>query len=443
MPRLTKPFRRRSLLATGAALAIPTRVFAQTSDRMRPQIPFGVQTCDVASDGAMVWSAADRPARMVVEYATTESFADRRVLVGQHALPESDFTARVALTGLPADQTVFYRVRFLDLGDYKTLSEPVSGRFRTPPASDRDVSFIWSGDTVGQGWGINPDFGGMRLYETMRATNPDFFIHSGDTIYADNPLRAEVKLADGTIWKNMVIEEKAKVAETLKEFRGNYRYNLMDANLRRFNAEVPMFAQWDDHEVTNNWYHAMRLDADARYTEKSVALLTARAARAFHEYMPMRAHPDEPERVYRRFSWGPKLDVFMLDMRSYRAANGENRQTAAGDDTQFLGTTQIAWLKRELKASRATWKVIAADMPLGLVVWDDFRTRKGSEASSNGDNGQPLGRELEIADLLSFIKREAIRNVAWFTADVHYCATHLYDPNRAAFQDFLPFHEFV
>ena len=82
-------------------------------------------------------------------------------------------------------------------------------------------------------------------------------------------------------------------------------------------------------------------------------------------------------------------------------------------------------------------------MPLGLVVYHDFRTRSGSEALANGDNGAPLGRELELADLLSFIKRENIRNIAWFTADVHYCATHLYDPNRAVFQDFLPFYEFV
>ncbi|MBV9836303.1 MAG: PhoD-like phosphatase N-terminal domain-containing protein, partial [Alphaproteobacteria bacterium] len=140
MPRITRSLRRRTMLASGTALALPSRVFAQTSDKMRPQIPFGVQSGDVAPDGAMVWSATDRPARMMVEYATTESFTDRRLIVGQHALPESDFTARVALTGLPADQTVFYRVRFLDLGDNKTLSEPVMGRFRTPPAGDRDVS---------------------------------------------------------------------------------------------------------------------------------------------------------------------------------------------------------------------------------------------------------------------------------------------------------------
>jgi alkaline phosphatase D len=55
----------------------------------------------------------------------------------------------------------------------------------------------------------------------------------------------------------------------------------------------------------------------------------------------------------------------------------------------------------------------------------------------------PLGRELEIADLLSFMKRERIRNTLWLTADVHYTAAHYYDPNKAQFSDFDPFWEFV
>jgi alkaline phosphatase D len=54
-----------------------------------------------------------------------------------------------------------------------------------------------------------------------------------------------------------------------------------------------------------------------------------------------------------------------------------------------------------------------------------------------------LGREFEIADILRFIKRQHVRNVVWFTADVHYCAAHYYDPNKAQFQDFEPFWEFV
>jgi alkaline phosphatase D len=110
------------------------------------------------------------------------------------------------------------------------------GRFRTAPADNRNVSFVWSGDTAGQGWGINEEWGGMKAYATMLRHRPDFFIHSGDSVYADGPIAAEVKLKDGSVWTNLVTEEKSKPAETLAEFRGQYKYNLLDQNVRAFNA---------------------------------------------------------------------------------------------------------------------------------------------------------------------------------------------------------------
>jgi alkaline phosphatase D len=159
----------------------------------------------------------------------------------------------------------------------------------------------------------------------------------------------------------------------------------------------------------------------------------------------MRWHtPDESERVYRRISYGPLVDVFVLDMRSYRGPNTHNRQPEPGPDSVFMGPTQIEWLIRELQASKATWKVIASDMPLGLLVEDgkDDSGRPRFEAVANGE-GPALGRELEIARLLSALKRNRIRNLVWLTGDVHYTAAHYYDPDRARFRDFDPFWEFV
>jgi alkaline phosphatase D len=96
-------------------------------------------------------------------------------------------------------------------------------------------------------------------------------------------------------------------------------------------------------------------------------------------------------------------------------------------------------LRRELRRSRATWKIIASDMPLGLVVPD------GPNAQEGIAQGQapPLGRELEVARLLSAMKADRVDNVVWLTADVHYTAAHHYDPSRATFTDFAPFWEFV
>jgi alkaline phosphatase D len=407
-----------------------------------PQLPYGVASGDISAGQATIWSRADRPARLWVEIATSDRFQNARKIAGPAALESNDFTARVNLNNLPAGQEIFYRVRFQSLEDVTVYSDPLVGTCRTPPATRRNISFLWSADTVGQGWGINPDWGGMRIYKTMTELQPDFFVHSGDTIYADNPVQAEVELEDGTVWKNVTTEAKSKVAETLDEFRGNFAYNLLDENVRAFNASVPLLVQWDDHEVINNWYPNEVLASDDRYTVKSVALLAARARQALFEYNPLRAHYEDPERIYRVIHYGPSLDVFLIDMRSYRADNGKNDQTERSVATDFLGRDQIRWLKQQLLASTATWKVIASDMPIGLIVYDNFQTRDSFENLANG-NGEPKGREFEIVDLLRFIKYNEIKNVVWITADVHYTAAHYYDPDKAQFQDFSPFYEFV
>jgi alkaline phosphatase D len=423
-----------------------SKVFAQaptiiTSEKIRPTIPYGVASGDITDNKAIIWSRSDRPAKMIVEYSTSESFRNVKRILGPNALENSDFTARLNLSNLPPNQQIFYRVIFQDLNNQGIYSAPVNGTFRTPSRYGRDIFFVWGGDTAGQGWGINPDFGGMKIYETMRQLNPDFFIHSGDNIYADGPIQSEVTLDDGTIWKNITTLEKSKVAETLTEFRGNYIYNLLDENVKRFNAEVPILAQWDDHETTNNWYPGEFLLNDNRYTVKDVSLLAKRARQAFLEYLPVRYTSNDPDkaRIYRSFNYGPLLDIFMLDERTYRGPNSPNRQAVQSKETEFLSRTQVQWLKSRLLSSKATWKIIASDMPLGLIVRDgsiDF------EAWANGD-GPALGRELELADLLRFIKNKHIENVVWLTADVHYAAAHYYNPAKAQFKNFKPFWEFV
>jgi alkaline phosphatase D len=436
------------LLASTSALAATPLI---TSDAMRPQMAHGVQSGDPQSDSAIIWTRSDRPARLWLDWSTTASMANATRVRGPYLLEDSDYTGRLDLTGLPAGQEIFYRVVLQDLHNERVLSEALPGHLRLPAAfgskATRDVRFAWSGDTVGQGWGINEAWGGMKIYEQIRQVRPDFFLHSGDTIYADGPITAQVKLADGSLWNNIVTEEVSKVAETLNEFRGRYRYNLMDANVRRMGADVPQIWQWDDHEVCNNYSDSKDLSDDKRYTEKNIPLLTARASKAFMEYAPLRRTGGdiESQRVYRHLPQGPLLDLFVLDMRSYRGPNSHNLQTTETEESAFMGRPQVTWLLEGLKRSKATWKVIAADMPISLHVGDgkDAQGRDKWEAIANGDDGAPLGREIEIARLLQGIKKAGIQNVVWLTADVHYTAAHYFDPNKAKFNDFAPFWEFV
>ncbi len=414
-------------------------------DGARPRVPYGVQSGDVTSSSAIVWSKADRLARLVVEWDTDPRFSSPRRVEGPVATAASDFTARVDLSGLPAGQRIHYRVVFEVPGSPAVKSEPARGSFPTAlsQAAAGDVLFAWSGDTAGQGWGIDEARGGWIIYEAIRRAKPDFFIHCGDLIYADNPIRPEVMLRDGSTWRNVTTPAKSKVAETLDDFRGNHAYNFLDKNVRRLAAEVPALVMWDDHEVHNNWTPSTVLD-DARYTVKECGKLMGPAKQAMFEYTPIRWAEGTERRVYRSFSRGPSLDVFLLDERSYRGPNTENRQPVPGPETAMLGAAQLAWLEASLAASKATWKVIATDQPVGLLVGDKL-LRPGVYSHDGWGNGAgpPLGRELELSDLLRFCKQRGVKNLVFLTADVHYAAAHHFDPARGEVHDFDPFWEFV
>src|SRR4051794_7011872 len=208
-----------------AALAKPS--ISRAADR--PQIAGGIQSGDVSDGSAVIWARADRPARMQVECATVESFKTIIASASRDALPDADFTAKLLLNDLPSGQDIFYRVRFDDIAT-GIAGESRVGHFRTAPAAGQSISFVWSGDVAGQGWGIDISRGGYRSYRTMLENRPDFFIHSGDHIYADCPVPSELQLPNRGAWRNIVTEEKSVVAHSLNEFRGNYKYNFLDDN---------------------------------------------------------------------------------------------------------------------------------------------------------------------------------------------------------------------
>ncbi|GAA1696238.1 alkaline phosphatase D family protein [Fodinicola feengrottensis] len=419
------------------ALAVPGIAAAAVVRSGRPVLTHGLQSGDVTATSGTVWARADRPARLLVEYGSDPEFRRARRILGPVVTPRTDLTGKTILPALPPARDVHYRITPIDLHDSTLTGQSQTGHFRTAPIARGDVSFLWAGDLAGQGWGIDTARGGFRIFSAMRKLNPDFYICNGDNIYADNPIKETVPLPDGSTWRNLVTVEKSKVAETLTEYRGNYKYNLMDQNLREFYSQVAQIQQWDDHETHNNWYPGQILD-DPQYTEKRMDVLASRARRAFHEFTPINPVYDPQGRVYRVLHHGPLLDVFVLDMRTFRDANSTD--ALPYDNGGILGRYQAEWLKRELAASTATWKVISNDMPLGMVVPDGT---DHFEAVSQGDPGHPLGREIQIADILSFLKRQDIRNVVWLTTDVHYTAAQYFDPEKAAFPDFHPFWQFV
>jgi alkaline phosphatase D len=69
------------MLGLGAASMLPKPSLAKLRDTA-PVVTHGVQSGDIGLDGGVVWARADRPARMIVDYALTESFKDSKRQVG-------------------------------------------------------------------------------------------------------------------------------------------------------------------------------------------------------------------------------------------------------------------------------------------------------------------------------------------------------------------------
>jgi alkaline phosphatase D len=373
---------------------------------------------------------------MSVEWSASPSFDRITRVAGPFVGADTDYVGKTALAGLPSGTKIYYRAKFHppDRTD-ESLDATEDGSFGTAPTDLRDVVLAWSGDTNGQGFGIDPAQGGMPAYAALAARKPDLFVHCGDSIYADNPIPKAIALSGGRVWNNLVDPSKSHVAETLDDFRGAHLYPRRCEQVRLLSATVPLFSIWDDHEVHNNWFPGQVLD-DPSYTERRVDVLAVPALRAFYEYTPTLRDPGGP--MYRVVSWGPLLDVFLLDGRSFRTPN-----EPAPPEGHFLGDEQASWLLDALTKSTAAWKVVACDMPIGVVIAERGKAVPQANDGWANRSGPPVEREVELAKLLSALRARKVKNVVWVTADVHYCATHKFDPERAAFKDFDPFWELV
>ncbi|MGB7445376.1 MAG: alkaline phosphatase D family protein, partial [Coleofasciculaceae cyanobacterium] len=350
---------RRSFLAlttasTGAALSYkwlkPT--LAQSPS---PNYPVNtIQTGEVTATSALIWARGNRESNILVDFSSSPNFQGlvNSVMSSNKVSAATDYTGTLELSGLQPDTNYYYQASFVS-GLPSLQSERgrqgLAGSFRTAPAMDqeRTVRFVWAADLAGQGWGRNPNLkitafdgeviqGGYVIFDVMRKFRPDFAVFCGDMIYADNPIPPTKPIPEsvgGGTWVNA--PAKDFVAISLEEFRANWKYNLQDEKLQRFLAETPIYVEWDDHEVTNNWYPGEILTAEP-YNGVEADILAQRSKQAFFEYNPIRG-----EEIYRKFRQGKHVELFLLDERSFRGPNTQNSEPTL----EMLGQDQLAWLK--------------------------------------------------------------------------------------------------
>ena len=423
-------------------------------------ISHGIASGDVTDDSAVVWSRSNREAQMHVEYDTNSNFsqpksANTATLNNQ----TTDYTAHVKLEGINPDTLYYYRAWFSTPPLFqanKTVSltsNTLTGSFRTSPdpslSSNKPISFIFAADLGGQKHCRQVDKGGYSIFEKMKEMSPDFFIANGDMIYAADKCPAQGPSDD---WQNIpgsfsgIADPEVNWTDT-EQVRDTYlkhwQYNRADPYLQSFLQNTSMYSQWDDHEVINDfgalWPYWNSFNKD----REGYSNIVNEGRKAFFNYSPIDRNSDEKNRIYRSFNWGPYLDLFILDGRSYRSPNSMS-DTPENNKT-MLGSEQLEWLERGLMNSSAIWKVISNDIPISVPTGANVSTL-GRDGWANGNEtnfSSKTGFERELQQLLVFLDNSNIENVVFVTTDVHFPANILYEIDANDDGDKLIFHELI
>jgi len=398
------------------------------------EFDLGVGAFEVGPRSAILWThvvpAGPKPplVRLTLEVATSPDFERLVKRRSVTAKADDDYTVRARVGGLAPATRYYYRFTGREAGFGAVESS--SGSFRTAPdrGDGSPVRFVVSGDS-------NLGFTGPRgldffVLSGAAADDPDFFVYFGDTIYADSGV-----LPGGAD------------AFTLEEYRQVHRLTRADPHLKTLLGSTGTFSGWDDHEIRNDY---------AGETVDPVQF--AAGARAFFEYLPVRAFPSParpPYRTDRQVRWGRHVELFFLDGRQFRSAEQFCNETLPdGPETSdtlfspfeedeviaaqflpgpvlalaaplltpsdpecvealladpgrtYLGVDQLERLKHALLASDASFKIIINNTPLATLLFLPYDRWEGYLA--------------ERAELVSFITQHLDPDrVLVLTTDFH------------------------
>jgi alkaline phosphatase D len=301
-----------------------------------------------------VWVRASGAFEVALEYATDRDFST--VLHGTRAVARSEDDCCVVLRaeGLQADTPYWYRLRYAGETD---RHQPLPHRTRTAPAGPADFRIAFGSCCRQQ---FDPE---QRIWTAVRALEPDMFFWLGDNIYADS-------------------DQPAALTDLYGRGRSVER---LEPLLR----STPQLATWDDHDFGYN-------DSDGRSPYKAQSL------KVFRNFW---ANPGYGEAgnpgVYFKQHYGG-VDFFVLDGRYHR----DPTRQVDNADKSMLGAAQKAWLKRELKASTAPFKVLAIG--------------GGWSCAENENGGDSWGVYLtERNEIFDFIRDHDIAGVVCISGDSH------------------------
>ena len=341
------PGRRSAMQAAASLGALPLAATVPWVEAA--PLAFAPAVFDAHADRALIWLSANDELRVHVRWGLTPDALTQKSVELLLDKPR-DFTGHVTLQGLPAGSTVHFRAY---VGD-RPLQEV--GRFNTQRLAGQDFVLAFSGD-------MEETYKPFRIFDALAVAKPDYFVHLGDTCYADHP--------------------KRDFAPTVAHYRRKHANVRADRPLQAFMSQCATYAIWDDHEIEN--------DAHGGLAHLPIA------EQVFREYWPCASV--EKTGLYRAVSLSPEVDLIIVDTRRFRSV----QSMSDGPEKTMLGTRQKWWLLDRLKQSRATFKIVATSVPFhggSQDAWGNYKTERD--------------------EIVAFIKAERITNVVMISADYHF-----------------------
>jgi alkaline phosphatase D len=394
----------------GAGLWLPVDV-READARAHRKVPLarsgsfgtGVLSGDPSPSAVTLWTRLEgnERSRVRVELEVARDPGFRHVVL-RRLVPTTaarDHTVKVRVGGLKPDRRYYFRF------STKHTHSPV-GRTQTAPAAD-------SRRPIKVGYFACQDFssGYFGVYQALLALDPDVVICGGDYIYD----RVYDTDGYGGVREDKTGANGDSVARVVGDYRAKYRLARTDPDLRELHRSVPLIAQWDDHEVTDNYVGTLDKsgadDGDERDTYDRARIRAGH--RAWHEYMPARSFGGT-DRTYRKLRFGRTAELFMLDCRSYRedqpCGGGSIQQCDDDAPRQYLGAKQLNWLKSGLQGSTASWRLVGNQL---MIM--PFEVAANTKVEVDSWQGYPHQR----TELLTHIESRGIKDVVFLTGDIH------------------------
>ncbi len=394
--------------STAAVVAIGGALAACGSDTPSAEFNYGVASGDPLGDRVMLWTHAKikdsvDSVALTWQVATDKGFASIVRSGSVSATEASSFTAKVDATGLTPGASYFYR--FFD----ETGATSTVGITRTlPAASVSSVKFaVFSCALYSAGY--------FNAYDAAAKSDAEYAIHLGDYLYEYGSDPAKFGNTDALTGTTAVslgrVVSPGNDMVSLSDYRTRHALYKSDPNLQALHARMPWITVWDDHEFTNDaWVGGAENHNPA--TQGDWITRKNTAARAYHEWMPIRTDASgNLLKIYRSFDFGSLLTLHMLDTRiegrdqqyaNFGDADGGVGRYVTGLTTgtdaarKMISTTQQTWLASGMAASKATWQFLGNQDIMARMWFPASVLQAYATAATN-----PAGVSTAISDYLT------------------------------------------